>query len=43
MIDHFLGDDFGVLSGPYWSIVLQCGAQMPIVSGAQFLTGGVFE
>ena len=35
MIDRFLGDDFGVLSCQFWSIVLY--------SGARFLTGGVFE
>ena len=54
MIDHFLGDAFGVLSFPFWSTVLQCGARLPIhtlttgpcsqcLSGARFLTGGVFE
>ena len=51
MIDHFLGDAFGVLSCQFWSNVLQSGARLPIhlklldraVSGARFLTGGVFE
>ena len=60
MIDHFLGDAFGVLSCQFWSTVLQSGARLPIliltyllthlklatgraVSGARFLTGGVFE
>ena len=49
MIDHFLKDASGVLSCPFWSSVLQCDARLPIhtfkraVSGARFLTGGVFE
>ena len=54
MIDHFLRDASGVLSCPFWSTVLQCGALLPIhtlrlklfhraVSGILFLTGGVFE
>ena len=53
MIECFLGDAFGVLSCQFWSIVLQSGARLPIhtlnywtvraVSGARFLTGGVFE
>ena len=54
MIDRFLGDAFGVLSCPFWSTVLQCGALLPIinyrlklldraVSGARFLTRDVFE
>ena len=52
MIYHFFGDAFGVLSCPFWSTVLQVGARVPIhtfklldcaVSGAPFLTGGVFE
>ena len=30
MIDHFLGDTFGVLFCQFWSIVLQSGAQLPI-------------
>ena len=30
MVDHFLRDAFGVLSCPFWSTVLQCGAQLPI-------------
>ena len=50
MLDRFFGDAFGVLSGPFWSTALQCGApadtylklQDPAVSGARFLTGGVF-
>ena len=50
MIDCLLGNAFGVLSCPFWSTVLQCGARQSIhtlnywtVSGASFLTGGVFE
>ena len=52
MIDHFLCDAFEVLSSQFWSIVPQSGARLPIytfklldrtVSGARFLTGGVFE
>ena len=52
MIDHFLRDAWGFLSCQFWSTVQQCGARLPIltlnycdsaVSGAQFLTGGVFE
>ena len=51
MIDGFLSDAFGGLSCPFCSTVLQCGARLPIhlnlldsaVSGARFLTGGVFE
>ena len=53
MIDHFLGDAFGVLSCQFWRTVLQSGARLPIhtlnycmdhaVIGARFLTGGVFE
>ena len=51
MIDRFLGDIFYVLSFPFWSTVLQYGARLPThlnllyraVSGAQFLTGPVFE
>ena len=31
-IDCFLGDAFGVLSCPFWSTVLQCGARLPIPS-----------
>ena len=33
------------MSCPFWSTVLQCGTRLPIhtVSGARFLTGGVFE
>ena len=30
MIDCFLGDALGVLSCPFWSTVLPCGAQLPI-------------
>ena len=30
MIDHFMGDAVGVLSFPFWSTVLQCGARLPI-------------
>ena len=51
--DHFLRDASGVLSCPFWSTVLQCGARLPIhtlhalldseVSGTRFLTGGVLE
>ena len=49
IIDCFLGDAFWVLSFPFWSTVLQCGARLPIrtldraVSLASFLIGGVFE
>ena len=51
MIELFLGDALGVLSCQFWSIVLQSRARLPIhlklldraVSGARFLTGGVFE
>ena len=51
MIDRFLGDAFDVLSCQFWSTVLLSGAWQPIhlklldraVSGALFLTGGVFE
>ena len=50
MIVDFLGDALGVLSCQFWSTVLKCGAWLLIiilldcaVSGAQFLTGGVFE
>ena len=52
MIDHFLGDAFGVLSCQFWSTVLQSCAWLRIhnlkqldraVSGARFLTGGVIE
>ena len=51
MIERFLGDAFVVLSCQFWSIVLQSGVRLPIhlklldqaVSGAQFLTGGLFE
>ena len=49
MIDRFLGDAFRVLSCPFWSTVLQCVADTyrkqldRAVSGARFLTGGVFE
>ena len=53
MIYHFWRDAFGVLSCSFWSTVLQCGVRLPIhtlikllgraISGARFLTGGVFE
>ena len=52
MIDRFFGDAFLVLSCQFRSIVLPSGARLPIhtlnywteqCSGAQFLTGGVFE
>ena len=52
MIDCFMGNNFEVLSCPFWSTVLQCGAQLQIhtvyymdlvVIGARFLTGAVFE
>ena len=52
MIDHLLRDALGVLSCPFWSNVLRCGSRLLIthlqlldraVSGARFLTGGVFE
>ena len=46
MIDQFLGDDFGVLSCPFWSSVLQRSAIHTlnyrtdrVVSGARFITG----
>ena len=52
MIDCFLGDALGVLFCQFWSTVLPFGARLPIhrllrlldrvVSGASFLTGGVF-
>ena len=48
MIDRFLGDALGVLSCQFWSTVLPFGALLPslldrVVSGASFLTGGVFD
>ena len=47
MIDRLLGDAFGVLSCQFWSIVLQSGTHIKLldraVSGARFLTGGVFK
>ena len=53
MIDCFLGVAFGVLSCPFWSTVLQCGARSVadtrlqlldrVVIGASFLTESVFE
>ena len=53
MIDRFLGDPFGVLSCQFWSIVLLSAWCLAAdthlklldraVSGARFLTGGVFE
>ena len=52
MLYCFLGNAFGVLSCPFWRTVLQCGARLQIhtlklldrvVSGASFLTWGVFE
>ena len=51
MIDCLLGDAFVVWSCPFWSTVLQCfsaaDAHLRLldhaVSGASFLTGGVFE
>ena len=50
MIDRFLGDAFRVLSCQFWSTVLWCSAADAhlklldrVVSGARFLTGGVFE
>ena len=45
MVDRPSGDAFGLLSGQFWSTVLQCGARLldRAVSGARFLTGGVFE
>ena len=51
-IDCFLGDVLGVLSCPFWSTVLRCGARLPmhtlnywttLVCGASFLTGCVLE
>ena len=51
MIDHFLTDAFGVLSCPFWSTVLQCGARLPmhalnywtVESVVPVPTGFVFE
>ena len=51
MIDRFLGDSLGVLSCPFWSTVLLWCSTVDThpklldraVSGARFLTGGVFE
>ena len=47
MIDRFLGDAFGVSSFLFSSIVLQCDAHLTllgcVVSGARFLTGGIFQ
>ena len=52
MIERFLGDAFGVLSCQFWSIfsAIWCSAADThhklldrAVSGARFLTGGVFE
>ena len=53
MMDCFFGDALGVLSCQFWSTVLPFGAWLLIltldygmdlvVSGASFLTGGVFE
>ena len=50
MIYCFLGDAFGVLSSQFWSTVPPFGGSAnylrlmdPVVSGASFLTGGVFE
>ena len=44
MIYRFLWDAFGVLSCPFWSTALQYGARLiGEVSGARFLTGGVFK
>ena len=52
MIGRFLGDAFGVLSYQLWSIILRVWCSVAdthlklldrAVSGARFLTGGVFE
>ena len=52
MMDRFLGDAFGVMSCPFWQYcsAVWCSAahsylklQDGAVSGASFLTGGVFE
>ena len=50
MIDCFLGDALGVLSCQFWSTAPPFGARLlvhrlldRVVSGASFLTGGVFE
>ena len=53
MTDFFFRDAFGVLSCPFWSTILHavwCSAANThlylldrVVSGARFLTGGVFE
>ena len=44
MIDCFFGDAIGVLFCRFWSTVLPFGARLldRVVSGASFLTGGVF-
>ena len=51
LIDCLLGDAFAVLSSPFWSTVMQCGARLHIhtlnyrtlyFSVASYLTGGVF-
>ena len=53
MIGRFLGDAFGVLSYPFWSTVLQCGARLQIPTltywtvlttvAVRFLTGSAFH
>ena len=43
MIDNFLRDASGVLSCPFWSTVLQCGARLPIHNFGSHLTGGLSE
>ena len=43
MIDRFLGDAFGVLSCQFWCSVCSLVRGCRAVSGAQFLTGGVFQ
>ena len=51
MIDYFLGDALGFFSWPLWNTALWCGAAADthlkqldrVVSGASFLTRGVFE
>ena len=50
MLDCYLADAFKVLSCPFWSTVLRCGARLPIhtlnywtvksVGRSCFLTGG---
>ena len=43
MIDHFLRDASGVLSCPFWSSVMQCGARLPIHTLNYWTVQSVFE